>query len=138
MSFLAIADMNTHLREYNIATISGGDETILTQAISGAISEVKGYLGNYDRDTIFGKEGANRDALLLKITKDVAVWHFITLMNAGTELENRKDIYYIARDWLKAVQKGNITPDLPKLTDDESNEIQAISYGSGEARNNKF
>lgn len=139
MSYLEKTDLNTHLRDYNIATISGGDETILEQAISGAIAEVKGYLGAFDCTVIFNKTAADRDPLVLKITKDVAVWHFLTLMNAGTEMEYRKEVYLIARDWLKAVQKGNIAPDLPKVEDKDGNNTGArVASGSNEKRKNHF
>lgn len=140
MAFLNTTDLNTHMREYNIATIDEGDSTILQAAIDSAIAEAKGYLYAYDIDVIFSATGTDRNAMLLGVVKDIAVWRFIILMNAGVELQHRKDLYYIARDWLKAVQKGDIKPDLPKLKDEETGQEAEpiISYGSNPKRRNHF
>lgn len=114
MTYLSAEELATHLYPEQIEVISRDDDTLLLVAIDAAISEAKGYLPAYDTHAIFTAQGEHRHALLLLHIKDIAVWHFITLCNAGCDLELRRFRYERAIEWLRGVQKGNITPDLPK------------------------
>lgn len=138
--FLTAEEMKTHLYAENVELIDRNDDTLLTSAIDGAIAESKGYLGAYDRDTIFDATGTDRNALLLIFVKDMTVWHFINLCNAGAELELRQARYERAIDWHKAVQSGKVTPDLPRLVSDDtiSSTGGLITYGSNPQRSNHF
>lgn len=111
--YLSLDEMKTHLYAENIDIISRGDEAIMTAAIDSAIAEAKGYLGAYDRNKIFSAAGEDRNPLVLLFVKDIATWHFLVLCNAGSKMELRQDRYHSAIAWLKAVQKGDVTPDLP-------------------------
>jgi len=115
--FITSDELKTHLYTENITAIQGDDETILTAAIDGACQQAKSYLQAFDTDAVFGAVGASRNALLLIFIKDMAVWHFIKLCNAGTSVSFRRDNYTDAIDWLKNVQKGNTIPDFPLRTD---------------------
>lgn len=86
MAFITPKELETHLYKENIEAISREDETILTAAIDAALQEAYGYLGAYDRKKIFEATGSQRNALLLIFVKDIAVWHFVNLCNAGTDL----------------------------------------------------
>lgn len=132
-------ELKTHLYSENIGTISRGDETILQAAVDGAIAEVKGYLAAYDRERIFNATGTERNALLLIFLKDIAVWHFIVLCNAGTEYELREKRYDRAIAWLKGVQKGEISPDLQTATEDDGDKAtDTIRTGSNPKKNQHF
>ncbi len=137
MAFLTIAELSSHLYTENIDVINRGDDTLTQAAIDAAISEAKGYLGQYDVDVVFAKTGSERNALLLVFVKDIATWHFLVLCNAGTELELRQNRYERAVAWLKAVQKGDITADLTaKTTDGET--LDVIKFGSNEKKVQHF
>lgn len=141
MSFLTTQELETHLYRENIDVISRNDDTILMAAIDAAIAEAYGYLGAYDREAIFGAEGAARNALLLIFVKDIAVWHFINLCNAGVELELRQDRYDRAVAWLRQVQKGEIKPALPVVDEDGDGKPDAAGeyiYGSNPKRKQHF
>lgn len=141
MTFLTPQELETHLYKENIDVISRDDETILTAAIDAAQQEASGYLGAYDKQAIFEARGVKRNALLLIFIKDIAVWHFINLCNAGTDLQLRQDRYERAVSWLRQVQKGEVTPDLPKPdADGDGNPDTAGSfiYGSNPKRNQHF
>lgn len=132
-------ELKTHLYAENIATISRGDDTLLKAAIDGAIVETKGYLTAYDIETIFGAEDGDRNPLLLIFIKDIAVWHFLVLSNAGVELELREKRYDRAIAWLKGVQKGIITPNLPTITEEDGDVSNTtIRTGSNIKRDNHF
>jgi len=139
MPFITATELKTHLYAEDIAMISRDDDTLLVAAIDGAVQEAKGYLSAFDRAAIFSATLAERNALLLIFVKDIAVWHFINLCNAGSELEVRKSRYDRAVDWLKAVQKGNVSPDLPIALDasgEDSGDL--IKFGSNPQRNQHF
>jgi phage gp36-like protein len=118
MAFLTTTELNTHLYRENIEVITRNDDTILLAAIDAAIGEAYSYLGAYNRDKIFNAQGDDRNALLLTFVKDIAVWHFIGLSNAGADMQLRQDRYERAIDWLKAVQRSDIKPNLPTVDND--------------------
>lgn len=139
MAYLTINEIKGYLYEENVDVITRNDDTLVEAAIDSAIAEAKGYLGGYDTDTIFSREGAQRNQLLLTMVKDCAAWHIMKLSSAGVHYEYRKQVYERAITWLKDVQKGNITPDLPTLEDEEgTDESNIIRYGSNEKKNQHF
>jgi hypothetical protein len=129
------AELKTHMNVEDIDVITGNDDTLVTAAIDGAVSEAKGYLSSYDHATIFATTGTSRNALLLIFVKDIAVWHLLKLSNYKAELEFREKAYNRAVAWLKSVQKGEVTPDLPSSTDDYRGKI---AWGSNEKREQHF
>lgn len=139
MAFITPDELTTHLYAENINVISNNDPAILAAAIDGAQQEACGYLGRFDTEVIFSAVGEKRNALLLIFVKDIAVWHFVNLCNAGTDLSLRQHRYDRAIDWLKAVQKGNVSPNLP-LKIDEGGEAVAglIIFGSNPQKNQHF
>ncbi len=141
MAFITPKELETHLYKESIDTISREDDTILTAAIDAAIEEAYGYLGNYDRKAIFGSTGSQRNALLLIFVKDLAVWHFVNLCNAGCDLELREKRYDRAISWLRQVQKGDTTTHLPIIDEDGDGKPDTAGefiYGSNPKRNQHF
>jgi phage gp36-like protein len=128
-------ELKTHMNVDNIDVITGDDDTITTSAIDGAVAEMKSYLGSYDADAIFATSGTSRNALLLIFVKDIAVWHLINLSNYQADFETRQKRYDRAIAWLKDVQKGNVTPDLP-VTTVESN--SKVTWGSNPKREQHY
>ena len=137
--YLSGVEIKTHLYTDNVEVITQGDDTIVTAAIDAAISEAKGYLSAFDRTAIFDATGSDRNALLLTFVKDIAAWHLLNLCNAGSDMKLRQDRYERAIDWLKAVQKGNVSPDLP-VVDSTSTDAPptGIIFGSNTKRGQHF
>jgi hypothetical protein len=128
-------ELKTHMNVDNIDVITGGDDTLVTSAIDGAVSEAKGYLADFDITAIFLAGGTSRNALLLIFVKDIAVWHLLKLSNYQADLDFRGKCYDRAVAWLKSVQRGDVTPDLPS----GSSSVQSrIAYGSNEKREQHF
>lgn len=141
MAYLTTSELYTHIYEENLETITRGDKAIPLAAIDAAISEAKGYLSRFDTDKIFRATGKGRNSLLLIFVKDIAAWHLVNLSNAGVDLELRENRYNRAIDWLKAVQKGDVSPDLP-AKNAEGNKgrpvIGDICYGSNPKRHQHY
>lgn len=140
-SFITPAELGTHLYYENLEAISREDETIITAAIDAAVQEAYGYLGAFDREAIFSARGDDRNALLLIFVKDIAVWHFVNLCNAGTDLQLRQNRYERAVSWLRQVQKGEITPSLPIIDKDGDGKPDGAGeyiFGSNPKRSQHF
>ena len=111
-------ELKTHMDIDNIDTIINNDDTIADAAIETAVKEAKGYLSAFDIDAVFQTTGSTRNSLLLTFVKDIAVWHLMALSNYKADIAYREKRYDRAVSWLKAVQKGDITPDLPVTTEE--------------------
>lgn len=142
--FLSTEELNTHLYQEIIDCVSRREDeqeelTILQASIDAAISEMKGYLSDYNIEEIFGATGDDRHPLLLTFAKDITIWHFLNLSNPSADLALRKARYERAIEWLKGVQKGDIIPDLPDPEEPEDgSQSGAIRHGSNERRENHF
>lgn len=136
MSYITVDEIKTHLYEEQVDVITGGDNTILQSAIDAAISEAKGYLRAFDTATEFCKTGNARNSLLIIFLKDIAVWHFVNICNVNTDLGLRMERYKRAVDWLKAVQKGDVVPDLEALPEEKKTGI--ILSSSNPKRDNHY
>lgn len=139
MAYLTPDEINTHLYGEIADEISRGDNSILQTAIDAAISEMRGYISFYDVDTILATTGTNREPILLMFTKDIAVWHFISLANPNVEIELRETRYENAIKWLNKVQKGETVPNLPPATNpDETVQTGKVKFGSNTKRQTSF
>lgn len=138
---ITVEDLKSHLYSEKVALISREDPAIAEAACQAAIVEAKGYMGAYDTEAIFSKAGAERNPLLLLFLKDMAVWHFVNLCNAGTDMELRLNRYERAVSWFKELQKGNIGINLPKKPDPMGAEAPGstvISWHSNEKKEQHF
>lgn len=114
-------DLKTNLYQYQTQQISEGDEDIILRAIAAAEEEVKSYFYTnakkeyldgrlrYDVDKIFSATGTERNPLILNIVVNVAVWHFITLAHPDMLHEWAKERYDRAIEWLKKLNKGEVS-----------------------------
>jgi phage gp36-like protein len=144
MAFITEDELKTVAYSYQISEITEADNTIVLSAIATAIQEVKGYLiannkkefldGRliYDADAIFSATGTNRNELILQYTKVVALWHLLIICNVDMIYEHIKDRYDRVIDFLKKVNKGDVTLDLPLLSEDTENieAKQPFRFGS--------
>lgn len=125
---LLITDLQTHLYSEQITAISRNDETLMQTAIEAAEGEAKSYLSRYDIETIFNETGSDRDKTLLMWLKDIATWHFITLANAGADIEFRESRYKQAIASLTKIQAGKTVPfGWPLNTVEERQEIWKVT-----------
>lgn len=133
--FINTEELRTHLRQESIAAITRNDPTMAVAAIEGAVVEAKGYLSRYDVEAVFAAQGEDRNQLLLIFVKDIATWHLVNLVNPNADFKVRKERYDRAVEWLKAVQKGDVVPDLPLATGQEPGHTR---WGSAPKQNNDW
>lgn len=146
--FLQIEELRSVMYNYQLETIIENDNTIAIMAINSAVSEMKSYLKpsnqkqwndgrpQYDVDKIFNAQGYERDALILELCKDIALYRICRLANVDIIHEHVKERYDRAIDWLGKVAglKGvpTLTPDLPilELEDSEETTKKLFRWGS--------
>ncbi|WP_064969720.1 hypothetical protein, partial [Riemerella anatipestifer] len=91
---------------------------------------------DYNVSEIFAKTGNERNPLLVKIIKDIAVWEIIGLSNPNIDYADKKFRYEQAVNWLNAVYKG-MPANLPKLEETED-KVKSFSYHSNQPRQNHY
>lgn len=132
--FLEIDELRSVMYSYQLETIIENDNTIAVMAINSAVSEMKSYLNpsnqkqwndgrpQYDVNKIFSAQAGDRDALIMEICKDIALYRICRLANVDIIHEHVKERYDRAIDWLEKVAglKGapTLTPDLPTIESD--------------------
>jgi phage gp36-like protein len=125
--FITTTELKTVAYKYQIDEITENDDDIAAQAIAAAIEEAQGYMRAnnkreykdgrllYDVDAIFSATGTNRHALLLEMTKSIALWYLVRLANVDMLYEQVKERYDRAITWFNKVNKGDVTLKLPLL-----------------------
>ncbi len=124
--YKAVSDAQT------LGVIEQADEENRGRAERYAIEEVSSYLrGRYDMEKAYKMRYDNRNAQLVMITADIALYHLIAWLPKRMGFEIREIRYKQALNWLRDVQNGKSSPDLPTITDDSGNETGGtIKYGS--------
>ncbi|MCQ2351276.1 MAG: DUF1320 domain-containing protein [Paludibacteraceae bacterium] len=131
MEFLTKSDFKAVCDDNTLSVIDQMDDENLARGVNYAIEEVSSYLrSRYDVAKAFNKTGAERNSQLVMITCDVALYHLIAWLPKRIGFEIRETRYNHAIDWLKDVQSGKSTPDLPLPVDQEGHQVTTpIRYG---------
>ena len=136
MALISKADLKLSILEDELDEITRGDDAIVTAAINSAQGEMRTYLyDSYDVDTIFSQTGDARNAMLVNLLADMAVYLIVASVQAGQDLEDRRARYKRAITWLKEAQDTKTYSDLPRR---ETTQQTHFSFGSNSKRNNYY
>jgi len=145
MPYLTPVELKTHIYPEIADAITREDDTIITNAINGAVAEAKSYLSRYDLLQLFGTDivaATVTDVNLKNKVKDIACWYIVRLANPNINLELSRTLYEDAIKWLKDVQKGYADPEgWPYKADNTStsfNENNFVQYSSNTKRENHY
>lgn len=118
--FINLKDYDASVHPEILAAVTHDDAAIVEICQERAISEVKSYLSSrYDCDALFSAQGEKRNALVLMMTLDIAIYHIFCVHNPQKLSQTRVDRYNRAIEWLKAVAASKISiPDAPLLPDE--------------------
>ena len=112
--FLTSSDFDKVVKADNLAKILGDNGTLLTDMILTAVAEANSYLaGRYDVTAAFAAEGTARNPILVLRVVDMAVYHLHAAIDPRNVNDLRRDRYAEALSWLKGLNKGDFTIDLP-------------------------
>jgi len=123
----------------------------LVRAEQTAISQIKNRIGKrYDCALIFapllplavgdnpGEQIDTRDAWIVTITIDIALYHLYSQTGAKDIPQHRADRYQDAVDWLRDVGNGTTPADLPAVLDDNGVEYTECRIWGREPVNHKY
>lgn len=134
MKFLLKTDFKAVCDNATLQVIDQADDDNLARSVDYAIEEVSSYLrSRYDTDAAFSATGEERNAQLVMITADVALYHLVSWLPKRIGFEIRELRYNRAVEWLKDVQAGKSSPALPIPHDDQGNAVnKPIRFGGME------
>ncbi len=153
--FVTKEDFKNNIYQYQVDQITEGDDTIVLHALQAAVQEVSSYLSwnnkkeyldgrpHYDVKAIFAARGEDRNALIVNHVITVAKYWLVDLSNVDIVLEQAKSRYDRSIDYLKQLNKGEITLfDLPTINPedsgtDENDDIFPFVMGSREKFNHE-
>lgn len=140
MPYLSASELNSSLYPEIQMAISRGQSLTVELHINEALSYIQSKLSvKYDIETEFQKTGAERNNLLLKFAKDIAIYYLYDLPE--TIPDKRVKAYDDAVKFLDDVVKGKaLLVGIPKavidLEDEQANLGGTIAYGSNRKRDN--
>ncbi len=119
--FVNIEDYNVVIGEVAMQLVSQIQYRNVEIAEREAVEEISGYLRpKYDCSAIFSATGDERNRQIVMYTCDIALYHMTASVPGRMGSEIRKERYERAIEWLRQVQAGKVTPDLPVSVDGES------------------
>jgi phage gp36-like protein len=117
MIFLTQSDFDTAIKADNLNQILNNNMGLLDAAVLAAVQEIQSYLkSKYDVASIFSKTGEERNAQVVMYAIDISLYHIHARVAPRQLPEARVARYEQSVEWLKGVMRGNIIPDLPKLS----------------------
>lgn len=131
MDFLTQDDFISVCDSQTLSVINQNDTPTFERGVRYAIEEIKSYLSaRYDMDQAFALTGAQRNDQLVMITCDIALYHLVAWLPKRIGFEIREIRYKNAIAWLKDVQAGKASPNLPPNTNDQGEDIGTpVRYG---------
>ncbi len=139
--FLTQEDYTALIRnEIKDILLENYSESKLQAAEQMAIQQVKNYLsGRYNIDAIFKATDNERNAHIVMVVLDCALYHLYTSTVPKRMPDIRSQRYQDAIDWLKLVAQGEALADLPKPKSEKGQELLGLKISSKyEASNHKW
>src|SRR5690606_33860118 len=123
MAFLTNDDYKPQIRDWIKNIVINEDPAIQSKSELAAQAEMESYLRDrYKVGEIFEAEGTARNALIVMYMVDITLYHLHSNISPENVPELRGIRYEAAINWLKAVAKGSISPNLPEHTSDPDSE----------------
>lgn len=124
--FIKQEELKSVIYEYQLGEIVESDPEIVEMAISAAVEEMISYLSprrnsttRYDTAAIFSATGTNRNALILELCKNIALYYICRLSNVDIIADKIQERYDRAIKWLERVSSPDgLVPGLPTVADD--------------------
>lgn len=130
MAFINDEDYSVQARQ-DVLTLLDNTEnnTTMRKAENYAMSQINMRLaGRYNMAQVFNQTGDNRNAFIVMITIDIAIYHLYS-QKAPRKIPEYRDIRYRdAMDWLEDVGNGKTPTDLPPIaSDDYTGQVRIMS-----------
>jgi hypothetical protein len=134
-TFLTPEDVTTLIKDDMLGHIINSDEDILFKAEKIAVSQMRDSLrSRFDVDAIFSAEADERHHLVLMYTIDIMLYHVHSRINPRRIPALRIERYKEAKEWLKQILNGDLTPELPPILNEDGDEElgkNKVRHGGG-------
>lgn len=111
--FLTLDDYRSVCDDYEFKQITQNDDIRLT-AEAAAMEQIASYLRHrYDIDRAFATSGTTRNSMLVQCAVNIALWLMIHRLPQNMGHERRECLYNDSVKWLRDIQAGKASPDLP-------------------------
>lgn len=129
--YIDISEMNTVIDDYKLREMTDNTDSITTECLAAAESRVRSYLATrYDTARIFSAKGPERNAEVVAIVKNTALYFLCRRHNIDILYDRVKEAYQADMAYLKEVAKGTLAADLPIKKDANGEAHTAIRMGS--------
>ncbi len=116
MSYITQQDYSAICSVHELDVFQQSDPSIRGRAERAAMEEAAGYLrSRYDIEKIYSQEGDARNAQLVQVIASLSLYQMAFQLPGKTAFSQRQIQYENAISWLKGVQKGSISPNLPLI-----------------------
>ena len=113
MSFLTLDDYRSVCDDYEFKQITQNDD-IRQTAEAAALEQIASYLRHrYDLDRALAVSGPCRNSMLVQCAVNIALWLMIHRLPQNMGHERRECLYNDSIKWLRDIQAGKASPDLP-------------------------
>lgn len=130
--FITDEDYRTVCTQKELEVISQSDEKIRERAQASAMEEAASYLrSKYDMNRAYSATDGERNPQLVQVVANISLYYLVHNLPGNMAKEGRTILYENAIEWLKTVQSGKASPNLPGYEDDENNpSAYPIFFGS--------
>lgn len=115
--FLTLDDYKPVCSVRDLVVLEQSDPATRRRAEGVALEEVASFLrSRYDMQKAYEATGDDRNPHLVQICVNVTLFYLVQWLPGKMASDNRTSLYEYAREWLKLVQRGGATADLPLNT----------------------
>lgn len=136
--YISIDELSAGIHMESLEAVTRGDENKAEQAIKDAMSMVRSYLCvRYDIDTEFGRHGDDRDGMVVKLVRDIAIYYCYEGSSPVNMPETKTKAFDDSIAFLKSVQAEKAAmPGLQRI--DAASGSNYVKYGGNTKRKNKW
>lgn len=136
--FLTLEDYRSVCDDYEFRTISGNSEARET-AEAAALEQVASYLRHrYDIDRALSASGAERNSMLVQCAVNISLWLMVHRLPQNMGHERRECLYNDAIKWLRDIQAGKASPDLPTYGSEDGDDDTRNPIRAGSMKPNRY
>lgn len=137
--YITVSEMHTVIDEYKINDLTDNNEQITAQCLIAAEARVAAYLRKrYDVATIFAQRGDKRDAALVEIIKNVALYLLVRRHNIDILYSAVREAYDRDMEYVKALSDGKIDAAYPIAPEQPDAPRRGFAGGSRKKFNHDF
>lgn len=136
--FLTLDDYRTVCDDYEFKQITQNDD-IRTTAEAAALEQIASYIRHrFDTDRAFAASGCCRNSMLVQCAVNIALWLMIHRLPQNMGHERRECLYNDSVKWLRDIQAGKASPDLPTYQSEDGNDDSRNPIRFGSMKPNRY